>query len=252
MSRDEFFSLFGVEAFRLRKICVIAPVVNKEILNGLKIKKLIKGTLFSVGDNGIFSLIATKMGSLFVGDAVLNLEKTKCEDIILFGSCGAVPDKGLGTGTIAISEKAFSQDSFVNMLLQKKCDTIYYPDKNLLKIFLNFKDEYNIKCVTSISVGSLKLEEKYLDNLDAIQNSSIDIVDMETSALYLASQYIKKRALSFLIVTDILKQYPYYRAMEKENQIIFRQMAAKTSKILFKLINEMTRLNNKRIATEFY
>ena len=137
----EFRSLFGGKPSSVRKNCVLSPFISRDILKVFKIEKLTKGALFSLGDNGLFSLIVTGMGALFVGDAVLHLEKTPCENLILFGSCGGLPEKGFHTGILTVVEKSFSQDSFVHMLLGKKTEDVFYPNKDLLNSFLSFEEE---------------------------------------------------------------------------------------------------------------
>jgi purine-nucleoside phosphorylase len=229
-----FRSLFGGEASSIRKTCVLSPFITREILQGFRIEKLAKGSLFSLGDNGLFTLIVTGMGALWIGDAVLHLEKTPCEDLILFGSCGALPDKDFHVGKLTLVEKAFSQDSFVHMLLGEKPDAIFYPNKALLNGFLTSQNEDLLKKATCLTVGSLKLEEQYLDTL---QDIPVDIVDMETSAFYSAARYAQKKALSFLFVTDVLKTFPYYKSLEKENRANLKNITAKASKTLISIIN---------------
>jgi len=270
---NAFRSLFGTDATGLRRICVLAPFSSREMLKEFKMERCVRGALYSVGDNGLFSLVVTRMGAPFLGDAVLHLEHTPAEYLILFGSCGAVDGKGFEPGSLVLAEKAFSQDSFVNMLFQRECDSVYYPDEAFLRRFLSCQKEYPLKRAACLTVGSLKLEEQYLsalqhdstdqndatnhhdatDHHDAINHhdatnhhdvtnhhDAIDVVDMETSAFYAASGYTHKKALSFLLVTDILAKFPYYLAMGAENRKSLRQLTARASDILFELITRLT------------
>ncbi|MGA1875291.1 MAG: hypothetical protein ACMUIA_06770 [bacterium] len=249
-STNAFHSLFGTDAAALRRICVLAPFSSREMLKGFKMERCAGGALYSVGDNGLFSLVVTRMGAPFLGDAVLHLEHTPCEYLILFGSCGAVDGKGFEPGSLAVIETAYSQDSFVNMLFQRKCDSVYYPDEEFLRRFLSCQKEYPLKRATCLTVGSLKLEEQYLSALQhdststdhhdsTAHHDAIDVVDMETSAFYAASGHTHKKALSFLLVTDILTKFPYYLAMGAENRKLLRQFTARASEILFELITHM-------------
>lgn len=233
MKEDEFLTLFGSTKDAIKNTCIISPFINREMLMGLRIEQRTKGALYSVGWNNIFSLIVTKMGAPFIGDAVLYLQDTPCEHLILFGLCGALPGKGIERGTMYIVQAAFSQDSFVNMLLKRECQSVFYPDESIVKALLNSQDSVILNPATCLSVGSLKLEEAYLDN---IQHKKIDLVDMETAAFYLAAKHVNKKGVSILIVTDILKEYPYYKALDKTNLLHFRKDIGLASEFLYGLI----------------
>lgn len=225
-----FSTLFGTEALSIKETCVLTPFLNKNILDGFRITKQKRGAVYSVGTNGLFSLIHTGIGSTFVGDAVLYLENTPCKNLILFGSCGAVKrTKKLGVGDIVTVKKALCQDSFVDMLLERKTRDIFYPDRNFLaKISSNKLPE-----VTCLTVGSLKLEEEYLERL---RYGSIDIVDMETAAFFAAAEFVRKKAVAILFVTDILKSFPYYNVLKRENRALLKSLTRKASSVVYELI----------------
>ncbi|MCB4792134.1 MAG: hypothetical protein LHV68_09625 [Elusimicrobia bacterium] len=224
---DIFKFLFGIRQVEIKETCVIIPFFSKDIINELKILEINRGLLYSAGSDDNFSLIITKMGAGFVGDAVLYLKDTKCKKLIFLGSSGAV-DKGLAIGDAFLAEKAYSQDSFVNMLLKRKTLDVFYPDKELLSGFSS--DIIKGAC---LSVGSLKLEEEYLDLL---KNHKIKVVDMETAAFLAAANYVKKPAVSLLYVTDILKSNPFYGTFKKENMETVRNAARSAAKILYAYI----------------
>lgn len=229
-----FKILFGIETKSLRNTCILTPFITGDILDGFKIGKMSKGVLFSVGSNDMLSLIYTGMGSAFLGDAVLYLKNTKCKNLILFGSCGVVKDNGsLNIGSVVTVERAIAQDSFVNMLLKRKTKDAFYPDRGLLGKVFSFKDKYNLEKVSCLTVGSLKLEEEYIDH---IKDDSIDIVDMETAAFYAAAKYVEKKAVAILFVTDILKKFPFYVAIKSENREALKNLTNKISKLVYELV----------------
>ncbi|MBN1621275.1 MAG: hypothetical protein JW871_01640 [Endomicrobiales bacterium] len=227
-----FKTLFGVEPESIKETCVVTPFITKEIISGLQISKTAKGTIYSAGNNDIFSLVVARMGAGFVGDAVLHLKDTKCKKLIFFGSCGAAKET-LKTGDILLVEKSFSQDSFVNMLKEREIKDIFYPDKELFDSILKNGSDLDLTKGKCLTVGSLKLEEGYLKKTN---NDEVDVVDMETSAFLYASFCINRKAISVLFVTDIINKYPYYVAMQKQNLDKIKEITLKSSKMLFQII----------------
>ena len=228
-----FSTLFGIEASSIKETCVLTPFLNKNILNGFRINKQKRGAIYSVGENGLFSLIHTGIGSTFMGDAVLYLENTPCKNLILFGSCGAVKKtKKLRVGDIVTVKKALCQDSFVNMLLKRKAKDIFYPDKNLLVKISSHK----LQGVNCLTVGSLRLEGEYLE---CLKYGAIDIVDMETAAFFAAAKAANKKAAAILFITDTVENFPYYIALKKENKNIFKNLSRNASTVVCELIGKV-------------
>ena len=233
---DTFSILFGAKASTIKKTCVLVPFLTKEILKEFGIETLSKGALYSVGDNGSFSVIRTGVGPTFLGDAVLYLEEASCENLIMFGSCGAARENAeLAIGNMVLIEKALSQDSFTNTLLKNNIHGEYHPDKALHNKFISGEYEKTLRKASCLSIGSLKLEEEYLK---AIDSSSIDVLDMETAPFFAACGEAGKKAVSILFITDILGRFPYYMALEKENREIFRNITRKSASILCSIIKK--------------
>ena len=222
-----FKTLFGASPESIKETCIVTPFYSKETLEGLKIPEVSRGLLYSCGNNDSISVIITKMGAGFVGDAVLYLKNTKCKNLIFFGACGAL-NQTFKIGDMALIEKAYSQDSFANMLLKRKLSDTFYPDSALFKKLLPYVTKTNC-----LSVGSLKLEEEYLETL---KNMPVDVIDMETSVFLLASTHIKKKAAALLYITDILKVNPYYNTFKKDNLQNLKNITANCAKNLFELI----------------
>jgi len=212
---DKFKTLFGMEKRDIKRTCVLAPVVTREILKTFELDFLEKGAVFSAGNNKYFTLVNTRIGGGFLGDAALMLAGTACERLILFGSCGAV-NKKLRIGEMVAVEKALSQDSFIGMLNKRPVSNMFLADAGFLRRIALFKDKYPFHAVTSLTVGSLELEEQYIEYLE---NSSIEVVDMETSALYAVAQQTGKKAVSLMFISDILGQAPYYEQLAKREEM---------------------------------
>lgn len=234
---DIFTTLFGISASKIKNTCVLIPYLTREILEGLKIDKLSRGVLYSAGDNGSFSLIHTGIGSAFLGDAVLHLKTAPCKNLILFGSCGAVrEDNSLGIGGIVIVKKSLVQDSFIGMLSRRKTKTLFYPDRNLSNRLLSFKDKYSLRNANCLTVSSLKLENQYLK---CLKNNSIDIIDMETGPFFAASKSINKKSASVLFITDTLKSFPYYIALNKQNRPLLKNITGNASRTVYELLKKL-------------
>ena len=79
-----FKNLFGVQPEEVQKNCVISPFLTKGLTDCLHVEELSKGKPYSAGQSDHFTFIHTQIGAPKVGDAVLYLEETACENIILF------------------------------------------------------------------------------------------------------------------------------------------------------------------------
>ncbi|MFH1995371.1 MAG: hypothetical protein ABIJ27_00045 [Candidatus Omnitrophota bacterium] len=233
----EFSKLFGVERNTIRKTCLVTPVLSKVMMKALHVERMYPGAVYSTGDNGSFSVVATRIGAPFVGDAVLYLEDTPCRDLVFFGSCGAAKaSKKLALGALCIVKKALSQDSFVDILIQRKPSGRFYPDADFYERIVS-EDGLSVP-VTCLTVGSLKLEVSYAASL---KKERIDILDMETAAFYAAANHSSRRAIALLFVTDILKKIPYYEALTKENRPRTLAIAEKAALEVYRLVHSIAK-----------
>ncbi|MFH1782442.1 MAG: hypothetical protein ABH848_02375 [Candidatus Omnitrophota bacterium] len=231
-----FKALFGIEASQVKKTCLLMPFILKGMLKELEIKKLEIGKLYSSGENDLFTVIHTGLGVSLLGDAVLYLKETKCENIILFGSCGLVKKmKDINIGSLVSPDKCYSLESFSEMLLneQKKDFSVFYPDKDLLSSLLNKGP--HIKEVTCATVSSLKLEETYID---IFNKNGIEALDMECSALFSAASAAGIKATALFYVTDIIKKLPFYRDMSPEDKRTLYDSIRSSTSILWNFIKE--------------
>ena len=217
-----FTDLFGLEPTQVKKNCILVPFYFPRMLELFQIDDWKKGQCFACGNHESFTLIHTRMGAPFMGDAVLYLNETKCENLFFLGSCGLIQQAGsLAIGSIVVVNKAYALESFTGILLQK-CAF----DKSILaeKNFLNTLADKVGKSVTVASLGSIHLETTITGSL--IENN-IDVVDMETSAFLHAAKHIHRNAAALLFVTDILNETsPFSFSPENKEKIVASQSAA--------------------------
>lgn len=228
----KFEALFGIKEQSIKRNCILLPFLPKGILAEFKIKNLSKGKIYSTASSddlawleiqnksnnlqppkgGLsltgFTLIYTGMGPTFVGDALLYLKQTPCQNVILFGSCGLVTKKdGLSIGDLVLPFKCYSDESFSQMLLGNVKKKAFYPDKKLFESFMHMNKDVDIKRVMCSTISSLKLEE---DLVNSFKKEGIDVVDMECSAFFSAAKFVGLKALALFYITDILRTKPFY------------------------------------------
>lgn len=213
----KFETLFGIKDSRVKETCILMPLLSRNVLGCLGIKELSRGKLYGSGNSEFFTVIHTGLGPALLGDAVLYLSQTQCQNIILFGSCGLVEEKkGLKVGSLVTPSVCYSLEAFSEMLLKDKKDwKAFYPDKNLFENFSNTKKPQDIKKVICMTLGSLKLEEDYLQQF---KKRGVQTVDMECSALFSAAAYIGRKAMAFFYITDIVNKKPFYVDLSAEDE----------------------------------
>jgi purine-nucleoside phosphorylase len=205
----KFEVLFGIKESEVKDACVLMPLIPKDSLRPLGLKTISKGRIYSSGNSSSFTLINTLMGAAFTGDAVLYLSQTKCKNLVLFGSCGLVkPYKGLDIGSLVTATECFSMESFSGLLLKDHSFKVFYPDKALVESYL--KNNKAVQAVTCATLGSLKLEEDYLNMLS---EKNIQVVDMECSSFFSAASQKNLKAMALFYISDIINEKPFYRPL---------------------------------------
>lgn len=206
---SKFEALFGFKSSEIKKNCILMPFIPKGTLKNLGMDQLKKGCLYASLNSQNFTIIHTGMGAPLVGDAVLHLKSTPCQNIILFGGCGAVSsEQGLSIGSLVFPEKSLSYECFSDLLLENILPPkISSPDKKFSEDFLKFAAPSGLQTVTCATMGSLKLEE---ERQDWLLKQSVHVVDMECSAFFSAATFSHLSALTLFFVTDILKSKPFY------------------------------------------
>lgn len=214
----KFQTLFGIDEKDIKKTCILMPILIKDALKKFGIKELKKGKLYSSNSNKTTTLIQTGVGPALLGDAVLYLADTACQDIILFGSCGLVAEeKGLTIGSLVAPAKCYALESFTDMLLQRCKGGLNIPYRcgDLTERFLMSAKSRNIKKVCCATLGSLKLEE---DIVETFKEKEVEVVDMECSAFFSSAKEADKNPLALFYVTDIINKKPFYSALTDEDR----------------------------------
>lgn len=214
-----FHNLFGVKPSEIKKNCILMPFFNKAVLTYFGIKTFSRGRLYAAANHKFFTLIRTGIGPAFIGDAVLYLRETACQNLILFGSCGLTEEKnGLSIGSLVVPSKAYSMESFSRLLVNKNEPLSFYPDEKLLDAFYTSYNTKGIKKIACATMGSLKLEE---EKLNFLIKKHMTVVDMECSAFFSASKYAELHSLAFFYISDIIDTKPFHRQLsEKEKEIL--------------------------------
>ena len=146
------------------------------------------------------------MGASFVGDSILALAGTKCKTVIFVGSVGGL--KGdMRIGDIVIPKYSICGEGFSRYLEQdfKDCFGVkYYPNKQLTEKIYNYAKAMSNGKV-SIHLGKTYSADTILAeymNLNRIKEFECDCIEMETSAFYKATSYMKLKATAILMVLD--------------------------------------------------
>ncbi len=185
----------GVNLKEIKKNCIICPVADHSLFE--KFGKPKRSNLFfaKIMNYSNVTVISTK-NNFLVGDIVLCLKNSACENIILFGSCGGIGDVKIADKLIV--KKAFNFESFSEMLEMKRNPDSYYPSTMLLENFLSQTKQniLQVKCVTS---NSIVLQRTYKDWFD---KNKINAIDMECSSVFSAASAINKKAIALFYVTD--------------------------------------------------
>lgn len=233
---SEVQNVFGIKKSEIRKTCVLAPVISKDLIAKLNIPNFARTNFYACGSNEHVTLIHTLMGASFVGDAVLHLAETPCERLILFGSCGLVTSApSLKLGTIVTPFESYAMESFSDLLNnEKKQVDSFAADNDFLNKFLYCLRKENIPSVRCASFGSLVLEEKHKDFL---LEENIQVLDMESSAFFFAAKHTHKKAVALFYITDILRDKPVFKPLSDKDQSLVTQSRSQAIDYLVTFIN---------------
>jgi nucleoside phosphorylase len=201
----------GINLKEIKKTCVICPVSDHSLFS--KLGKPKRNNLFfaKIMNYENVTVISTK-NNFLVGDIVLCLKNSACENIILFGSCGGVGDVKIADKLIV--KKTFNFESFSEMLEMKRNPDSYYPSTMLLESFIS-KTKQDIKQVKCITSNSIVLQRTYKDWFD---KNKINAVDMECSSVFSAASAINKKAIALFYVTDHISEASPFETELDEQQ----------------------------------
>jgi len=228
---NTFSKLFGISKNEIKKDVIITPFLNLDYFKSDKDNKRSKGFLFEVINEDYFSVIKTGVGAPFVGDAVLYLEGSACERLYFLGSCGAVTD--LEIGDLVVINKALNLESFTYILNKSLNADFVNIDNNLLNNLYSYYR--SIKKAAIASVGSLCLQSSIKDYL---VKSNIDVVDMESSAFFSASNKLGLDSLAILYITDIIQDKLFCRDLAKKESDIIKDSRRKAVSLICQFIQK--------------
>ena len=205
-------SYFGIALSDIKKNCIICPVSDNILFKDFGKSKKTNGLFTKITNYEKVTIISTK-NNFLVGDVVLQLKNTVCENIILFGSCG-----GAGNVNIAdkfVVKKVFNFESFSEMLEMKRNPDVYYPSTILLNEFLEKTKDESIVKVQCVTTNSILLEKMYKDWFD---KNKVNAIDMECSSVFSAASSINKKAIALLYVTDHISSEPFNEELDEETK----------------------------------
>ncbi len=229
--------LFGIKDKQVKKTCVLAPFIFKIASDEFRLGPLHRGKLYTSANNKDFTVIHTGMNAGLTADAALYLESTPCENIILFGSCGLTAERqGLETGSLVSPSISYSFESFSRMLLKPEVELeVSRAHKELLGRFLNFSRTQKVKEVTCCTVSSLKLEE---ERLDFFTKKAIDVLDMESSALFAACHHVGIKAIALFYISDIVNKVNFYAKKNPVQKLALNSSIKEAARLLCSFIKE--------------
>ena len=202
-------SYFGIELSEIKKNCIICPVSDAVLFKDFGKSKKTNGLFTKIANYEKVTISSTK-NNFLVGDVVLQLKNTACENIILFGSCG-----GAGNVNVAdkfVVKKVFNFESFSEMLEMKRNPDVYYPSTILLNDFLAKTTDKALNKVQCATTNSILLEKMYKDWFD---KNKVNAIDMECSSVFSAASSINKKAIALLYVTDHISSEPFNEELDE-------------------------------------
>ncbi|MCL2389120.1 MAG: hypothetical protein FWC85_01915 [Elusimicrobia bacterium] len=196
----DFQNYFGTTPDVFNKNCIICPTAGDgELFKTFGKSSESKGFFARVINYPNATVICTK-NNLLIGDCVLLLKDTVCENIFLFGSCGGTGNMQIGDTVLV--KKTFNYESFSEMLEMKRTPDSYYPSHVLVNSFISSLSMFDadlIKQVYGMATSSLYLEKNYID---WFEKNRVMAVDMESSAVFAAANYINRKAICLMYVSD--------------------------------------------------
>lgn len=227
--------LFGCSAAALQPTCLLTPVLTPGLLRDLGVPSVSRGRPYAVGQGKGFSLILSPVGAGPAGDAVLLLKDTPCARLILLGSCGAVTD-ALPVGTLITPTESLSCEGFSVLLhtegLPPGPPGIADPDLTRALTATG-----GVRAGTCGTFSSLVLESLRKEQL---HERGIDVVDMESAAVFTAARHIGRPAAALLYVSDHIGVHAPYRIW-KERRPQLEQAQARAAHIIRQTVAALSR-----------
>lgn len=225
-----FEKFFGINPDKIKKNCIICPA-NDASLFTEKNSKTSKGIFFKINNSENTTIISVK-NNFLISDCILLLIETPCENIFLFGPCGALSPFNIGDKLLI--EKAFnfeSSSSFIDFPA-KPCASL--PNKELFDKFHSFSKLKTSACATT---SSLILEKLHIPKLKDLKISSLD---METSIVFFSAEKIEKKALAVLYITDTPEKAPLFTPLKDNEKEILKSSRKELAQTLQNFITNQT------------
>lgn len=209
---EPFRDLFGLDPEVVSETCVLLPFAPKRLLSGLGVEKLERGLLYSSATGEFCTVILTRIGAVFAGDAVLHLAGTRCREIIFIGTCGLLsPVPSRRIGSLVCPALWYSQESFSRLASgDLTSGPPGYPDQELRRSLLRSAGMEEEDQPAGISFGSLCLQPQLLPRW---RGRGVEVVDLESAAVCSAARRTGSKAVSLLAVSDIVGVRPYYQVL---------------------------------------
>ena len=228
---DIFETLFGINATSVKPTCVLLPYIKKGVLESLGVERLSRGSLYGAVNSRYFTVIHTRTGPAFLGDAVLYLGDTACRNVILLGSCGSAGNEdGPAIGSLVSPFKCYAAESFSRLLINPLGEwNVFYANGELHKLFMGESNKKGVREATCLSIGSLKLQE---ENIAMFRKRGVEVFDMECASLYAASRLSRSHAIALLYVTDIVGEKPFYRRANVKEKASISSAVANAARMI--------------------
>ena len=193
-----FKTLYGINADTVQKTCIIMPFDIPNAAKQLGVTAMTGGKLFTCGQGQGFTLIRSGMGAGFVGDCVLWLDESPCQNIFFLGTCGLVKKTDdIDIGTLLTPDAIYPLESFSNIITGKmSTPQPIQADHSLLEMI-----SLNIPRKSCVCFPSLHEESKHISFFNQL---GADVIEMECAAFFSAAKKIHRRSSALLIISDIL------------------------------------------------
>ncbi len=194
---------------------------EKYLKNHKKVNS-IRGMLAFSGDlNGKkVTIMGHGMGLESMGIYSYELYKFYDVDVIIrFGSCGSYLEK-YNLFDVFVSSESFTQSNY-GIGFDFKDDTIE-GDELLLKKSKEIAKsvKYNVHFGKVNSSMWFYQEKNKLDDIDFFVKKGIEVVEMESFALYLIAKKLNKKALTILTISDNLVKDEHTNSKEREKKFV--------------------------------
>lgn len=212
---EPFRELFGLDPSEVRSTCLILPFSRRSILSGFGVRKLKRGLLYSAAVGDICTVIVTRIGPVFAGDAVLHLAGTGCREIIFLGTCGLIPPvEGREIGSLVCPSSFHGQESFSRLAAgDLSSGPCFAPDPELRASLLRSTGLDADPGPAGVSFGSLRLQPELLP---AWRERGAEVVDLESASVLAAAARAGRKAACLLAVSDIVGLRPYYQPLSPD------------------------------------